>query len=128
MVESQTRRLLELRLVTLFATEIFGSLPGAYIPEYLQRWVVDVPQMASEHEPLLHALFSLSILYIIITGKVVSVSSEDLLTYRALCLEMMLAQYRQFLDALNAENVECILYASILLSTDALACLRDRAL
>ena len=128
MMESRTRRLLELRLVTLFVTEISSTLPGAYIPENLQRWMVDVPQMALEHEPLLHALLSLSILYIIVTGKVVSLSSEDLLTYRTSYLEMMLTQHRQFLDTLNAENAECISYTSILLSTDALACLRDRVL
>ena len=126
--DCHARHLLELRLILLFTTEISRTLPSTYQSENLQRWTINVPLMALDHEPLRYALFSISILYILLTKKEVPVPLEALLAYRAEYTEGTLTHHRQALDVLNADNADQSTYTSALLAADALACLRDRPL
>ena len=122
------RRLLELRLMLLFTTEISRTLPSTYQSENLQRWTTDVPLMALDHEPLRYALFSISLLYVLLTKKDFPVPVETVLAYRAEYSEGTLTRHRQALDVLNADNADQSTYTSALLAVDALACLRNRPL
>ena len=126
--EGETRRLLELRLLGLFINQVSGTLPSSYQTDERQRWAVDAPNMALQHEPLLYAIFALTILYIVVNKTDVPFSTDELLMYRARYVEATLVQHRRALDQLTGDTADCITYTAALLSTDALACLRDRVL
>ena len=105
-------------------------MAGTHNTDNLRRWTVDVPHMALDCEPLRHAMFALSILYIFSCskGKDNSQSSENLETWRARYLEAAFAQHRQALDHLDASSADRTSYTSMLLMLDALACLQERPL
>lgn len=128
LAETQARRLLELRLLQLFVTKVSHTLPGSFLLENRQKWINDIPQLAIDHEPLLHAMFSLTISYITTTNQDFPLSKQELLIHRAHYLGSALKQHRQSIRDMKSESAAQTAYTAILLSTDAISDLRNRSL
>jgi hypothetical protein len=124
--ESRDRRYLELRLLHLWTTEVCQTLPGGYDPQNLETWAHDVPKIALEYEPLLIAIFSITLFYIIFSGSQVDMEEEELLAYRAKYFEAALRHHRQALGSMDHRTANGASFTSVILIFDAFASLRER--
>jgi hypothetical protein len=87
----------------------------------------DIPLLAVDHEPLLYAMFSLTISYITITNEEFPLSTRELSIYKAQYLGSALKQHRQSIREVKADSAAQTVNTSVLLSNDAIADLRNRS-
>ncbi|KAL7935663.1 hypothetical protein V8C35DRAFT_297882 [Trichoderma chlorosporum] len=124
--ETRDRRYLELRLLHTWTSEVCQTLPGSYDPQNLKIWSTDVPKIALGYEPLLTAIFSISLLYIVFSNSQVDIADDTLFAYRARYLEATLRQHRKALGSMDRRTANAAGFTSILLIFDAFASLRER--
>ncbi|PNP39453.1 hypothetical protein TGAMA5MH_08659 [Trichoderma gamsii] len=124
--ESRGRRYLELRLLHLWTTEVCQTLPGAYDPINLRIWAHDVPKIALDYEPLLTAIFSITLLYMVFSNSEVGIGKDELFAYRARYFEAALRNHRQALGSMDHHTANGASFTSIVLIFDAFASLRER--
>lgn len=125
-IESRERRYRELRLLHTFTSQICPTIAGTHLPELLHTWTVEVPRLALDYEPLLNSIMALSCLYLATESTDPALSSQDLLTHRAAYLEATLQQHRQALGLMTKQTADATCFASVVLTVDAFASLRDR--
>ncbi|KAL7917649.1 hypothetical protein ACQKWADRAFT_26928 [Trichoderma austrokoningii] len=124
--ESRHRRYLELRLLHMWTTEVCHTLPGGYDSQNLKIWAHDVPKIALGYEPLLTAIFSITLFYMIFSGSQVDMAEDELLAYRAKYFEAALRHHRQALGSIDHRTANGASFTSIILIFDAFAGLRER--
>lgn len=124
--ESRHRRYLELRLLHLWTTEVCHTLPGGYDPINLKIWAHDVPKIALEYEPLLTAIFSITLFYMAFSNSQVDIGKDELFAYRARYFEAALRNHRQALGSMDHRTANGASFTSIILIFDAFASLKER--
>ncbi|KAM0523129.1 hypothetical protein ACHAPE_001621 [Trichoderma viride] len=124
--ESRDRRYLELRLLHLWTTEICQTLPGGYDPINLKIWAHDVPKIALDYEPLLTAIFSITLFYMVFSNSQVGIGKDELFAYRARYFEAALRNHRQALGSMDHHTANGASFTSIILIFDAFASLGER--
>ncbi|KKP00548.1 hypothetical protein THAR02_07352 [Trichoderma harzianum] len=124
--ESRDRRYLELRLLHLWTTEVCQTLPGCYDSQNLKIWSRDVPKIALDYEPLLTAIFSVSLLYTVFSNSQIGISEVELFAYRARYFEATLRHHRKALGSMDHRTANAAGFTSIILIFDAFASLRER--
>lgn len=124
--ESRDRRYLELRLLHMWTTEVCQTLPGGYDPQNLKIWSIDVPKIALDYEPLLTAIFSISLLYMVFSNSRVGIAEDELFAYRARYFEATLRHHRKALGSMDHRTANGASFTSIILIFDAFASLRER--
>lgn len=124
--ESRDRRYLELRLLHMWTTEVCQTLPGGYDPQNFKIWASDVPKIALDYEPLLTAIFSITLLYMVFSNSQVDIAEDELLAYRARYFEAALRHHRQALGSMDHRTADGASFTSIILIFDAFASLRER--
>ncbi|RFU79621.1 zn2-c6 fungal-type dna-binding domain-containing [Trichoderma arundinaceum] len=124
--ESRDRRYLELQLLHMWTTEVCQTLPGSYDPQNLKIWSSDVPKLALDYEPLLTAIFSYSLLYMVFSNSQVSITEDELFEYRAEYFEATLRHHRKALGSMDHRTANAAGFTSIILIFDAFAALRER--
>ncbi|PTB42442.1 uncharacterized protein TrAFT101_008464 [Trichoderma asperellum] len=124
--ESRDRRYLELRLLHMWTTEVCETLPGGYDPQNLKIWSIDVPKIALDYEPLLTAIFSISLLYMVFSNSRVGIAEDELFAYRARYFEATLRHHRKALGSMDHRTANGASFTSIILIFDAFASLRER--
>ncbi|PNP51301.1 hypothetical protein THARTR1_08058 [Trichoderma harzianum] len=124
--ESRDRRYLELRLLHLWTTEVCHTLPGCYEAQNLRIWSRDVPKIALDYEPLLTAIFSISLLYMVFSNSQAGIPEAELFAYRARYLEATLRHHRKALGSMDHRTANAAGFTSIILIFDAFASLRER--
>ncbi|KAK1244029.1 hypothetical protein MKX08_002167 [Trichoderma sp. CBMAI-0020] len=125
-VESRDRRYLELRLLHLWTTEVCKTLPGGYDPQNLRIWAHDVPRIALDYEPLLTAIFSITLFYMVFSNSQVDIGKDELFAYRARYFEAALRNHRQALGSMDRRTANGASFTSVILIFDAFAGLRER--
>ncbi|KAL7905878.1 hypothetical protein GGI35DRAFT_124446 [Trichoderma velutinum] len=125
-VESRDRRYLELRLLHLWTTEVCHTLPGCYDPQNLKIWTCDVPKIALDYEPLLTAIFSISLLYMVFSNSQVGIPEAELFAYKARYFEMTLRHHRKAVGSMDHRTANAAGFTSVILLYDAFASLRER--
>lgn len=126
LAESRDRRYLELRLLHVWTTEVCQTLPGGYHPLNLKIWAQDVPKIALGYEPLLTAIFSITLFYMIFSNSQADIAQDELLAYRAKYFEAALRHHRQALGSIDHRTANGASFTSIILIFDAFASLRER--
>lgn len=126
LAESRDRRYLELRLLHLWTTEVCHTLPGCYDPQNLKIWSRDVPKIALGYEPLLTAIFSISLLYMVFSNSQVGIPEAELFAYRANYFEATVRHHRKALGSMDHRTANAAGFTSIILIFDAFASLRER--
>lgn len=126
LTESRDRRYLELRLFHIWTNDICPTLPGSYEPRNFKIWSSDVPKLALDYEPLLSAIFSLSLLHLIFSHSQVGLTRDELFAYRAQYFEVTLRHHREAIDSMDCHTADPIGFTSIILILDAFASLRER--
>lgn len=124
--ESRDRRYLEFRLLHMWSTEVCQTLPGGYDPQNLKIWSTDVPKIALDYEPLLTAIFSISLLYMVFSNSQVGIAEDKLFAYRARYFEATLRHHRKALGSMDHRTADGATFTSIILIFDAFASLRER--
>lgn len=124
--ESRDRRYLELRLLHTWTTEVCQTLPGGYDPQNLKIWGHDVPKIALDYEPLLTAIFSITLFYMVFSNSQVDIGKDELFAYRARYFEAALRNHRQAIGSMNHRTANGASFTSIILIFDAFASLRER--
>ncbi|UKZ57758.1 hypothetical protein TrVGV298_011619 [Trichoderma virens] len=124
--ESRDRRRLELRLLHMWTTEVCQTLPGSYDPQNLKIWSSDVPKLALDYEPLLTAIFSISLLYMAFSNSQIGSTEGELFAHRAKYFEATLRHHRKALGSMDQHTADAAGFTSIILVFDAFASLRER--
>ena len=125
-VESRDRRYLELRLLHVWNAYVAPTFPGCYDPENLHAWSAEIPRLAFEYEPLLTAIFSISLLYMALRSTSLNMTNDELFAHRARYFEVTLQDHRKALSAMDRYNADAIGFTSLVLVFDAFASLRER--
>ena len=125
--ETRSRRQRELRLLHIFIAEICSTLPGTAQNQH--TWLVEIPKLAFQYDPLLNAILGLSILYLSATEQHdVLQELDDARVHRANYLEATLQEHRKALDQFGPSTAEAASFTSVVLSVDSFASLRERVL
>lgn len=118
-------------MLNLFATEIcipFIRSVGSKHDRIRQVWSVEVPELATEYEPLLHAILSISILYQCRVGAVGPKETERLRLRRAAYLEATYKEHRKAIGTLSKQIADGAAFTSMILTVDEFGRLGDRSL
>lgn len=126
LTESRERRHLELQLLHTWTVEVSKTLPGSYEAHYIKIWSTDVPRLALNYEPLLNAIFSISLLYMVFNRSEVEFTEDQLLAYKAKYFEATLRHHRQALGSMDHQTATAAGFTSIILMHYAFASLRER--
>ncbi|KAL7783811.1 hypothetical protein V8C37DRAFT_396810 [Trichoderma ceciliae] len=124
--ENRGRRYLELRLLHVWTIDICPTLPGSYEAQNLKIWSSDVPKLALDYDPLLSAIFSLSLLHMIFSESQVGLTKDELFAYRAQYFEATLRHHREAIGSMDHHTADSVGFTSIILILDAFASLRER--
>lgn len=104
------------------------TLPGACVPDVLKTWSQDVPRLAFAHEPLLHAIFVISIDAMQHLAPCPGPTLADLPSHRANYLASTFENHRKAVASLTKESADAAAFTSILLSIYAFENMQDRPL
>ncbi|UKZ70700.1 uncharacterized protein TrAtP1_011672 [Trichoderma atroviride] len=124
--ESRDRRYLELRLLHMWTTEVCQTLPGSYDAQNLRIWAHDVPKIALDYEPLLTAIFSITLFYMVCNNSQVDIGKDELFAHRARYFQAALRDHRQALGSMDHRTANGASFTSVILIFDAFASLRER--
>lgn len=124
--ECRDRRYIELRLLHVFTVEVCPTFPACLDKQNFKAWTCDVPRLAMDYEPLLHAIMSISLLYAACCGTRLSLSAEELFTLRAQNFEATLQGHRKSLAAMDRNIADSASFTTVILLFDSFASLRER--
>ncbi|KAF4447961.1 hypothetical protein F53441_8552 [Fusarium austroafricanum] len=123
--DNPQRRLLELRLLHVYMSEICPQIPGTHVPALQTLWSKEVPKIALQNETLLNAIFAISCFYLLTEGKD---PDTELQIARAGYLGAAIEAHQQNLSNLTKDNADVACFVSILLTIDTFANLMVRPL
>jgi hypothetical protein len=112
-VHDESRRLLELRLMHRWSSTTYKSLCSSSLDE---KWLqIDVPELALQHDFLLHGIFAMSAMETIVDGAVVDETHSAMLTHAAMeYYNMASTSFRKELLNVTAKNFHSVYMFSFL--------------
>ena len=122
-METEERRLLELRLLHHFLTVVEPTLSGQYDTEIRKAWTVRVPVMAIQHPFLLNAVLATAALHLAVqlpqscdTSAPQSGHTPDFSDVHRTYLNLAVQQQSQAISQLCPDTADAICMATVLIS------------
>ncbi|KAI9739326.1 MAG: hypothetical protein M1834_007539 [Cirrosporium novae-zelandiae] len=122
--ESESRRLLELRLLHHYLTNLSQPFPVPQSAAVRAVWSVEVPKMAFQHSNILYTLFTTAVLNLLRTDA----NNAELIAARQYYLDLALREHRKAVSQLSSKNADAVCLASIMILIDAVAALHVRVI
>jgi len=122
--ESKSRRKLELRLLHHFISRTSQTFSSSHDKPVQLAWANDAPELALEHENLMHAIFAISTSHLLRSDP----TDHELLIAQQVYKSLSLQQQREAVACLSSKNAEAVCLASSIILTDSFASLQNRSL
>ena len=122
LIESETRRRLEFRLLHHYIVQTSITLPASHNASVRTAWTVSVPRLANDYPPLLNAILSIAAVHL----SKVETEGHSHEAVHGEYLALALNSHRRAISDLHSDNVDAVCFTSVLLIIDAYATLQDR--
>lgn len=123
--ESKTKRLLELRLLQNWITEISGASHTAQQnPAMNETWRREVPKLAVLHDNLLHAIFSASATHLLRAEP----GNLDLIAARQTYIGLASREQRHAVEHLDSTVFDAVCFSALIMVMNSFAMLQEREL
>jgi len=123
-LESKSRRLLELRLLTNYIDRTSKTFGACQHEDVRRAWSIEAPKLAIQHDNLLYQILSMSALHLLRSEP----DNPELVVARQTYHGLALREHRRAVAKLNLHNADAVSCTSSLVFMDAFASLQERSM